>query len=257
MVLNKIKTWCIIISVPNKDIALIVLTYNRINSFESMATMINNQTYKNFSLYIYDSGPHFKSIEAISKRIIKNVHYTLMHTDINEGCWRRHELAHDLAKQGYKKILFLDDDIVIPNNYIELCLDQYEENTYKSWWAWDLMGGNNYDVDRVRILDKKIPANYCGTGVSIIDSSIFLDDNYFNIPIEETKWIDDIWLSFYSKNVLGWNISYLDVPGVSFANSAGDSNAMYTKIAQGSIINMSKKDYLIFLKNKYDWNPIG
>jgi hypothetical protein len=241
----------------NKDTALIILTYNRISSFETMAKMINNQTYKDFDLYVYDSGPHFKSIQIISNRIIKDISYNLIHTDINEGCWRRHELARDLAKKGYKKILFLDDDIVVPSNYVELALKQYEDRSYKSWWAWDLMGGNNYDFDRVRVLDKNTPANYCGAGVSIIDASIFLDDEYFNIPIEETKWIDDIWLSFYSNNVLGWKTSYLDIPGVMFSNSAGDSNALYTKIAKRSIISMSKKDYLLFLKDKYDWNPIG
>jgi hypothetical protein len=240
-----------------KNTALIVLTYERISTFESITKKLELQTNKDYDLFIYNSGPHFKSIEIISQKIFKETSYNLLHTDINEGCWRRYELARELAQNGYKRVLFLDDDIIIPSNYIDLALKQYEQNTYKSWWAWDLMGGNNYDTDRVRVLDKDIPANYCGAGVSIIDSSIFLDNNFFNIPIEETKWMDDIWLSFYSKNVLGWNISYLDIPKISFSDSASDSNALYKKIDQDGIIGINKKDYLIFLKNKYDWKPIG
>lgn len=240
----------------NKDTALIVLTYKRVSVFEKLAKMIEAQTNKSYDLFVYDSGPHFKSIEIISNRIFKETSYSLLHTDINEGCWRRHELARELAQKGYKRVLFLDDDIIIPDNYIDLALQQYEPQSYKSWWAWDLNGGYHYEKDRTRIFDIETPANYCGAGVSIVDASIFLDDEYFNIPIEETKWIDDVWLSFYSKKMLGWKVSYLDIPGVSFGPEAGDSNALYTKISGRKVINMSKKEYVEFLKDKYDWNPI-
>jgi hypothetical protein len=241
---------------PDTKTALIVLTYNRINFYGLMAEMINNQTIKNFDLYIYNSGPDFKSIESISQKIFTNIDYTLLHTDINEGCWRRHELARDLAKKGYEKILFLDDDIIIPENYVESALKQYEPFSYKSWWAWDLQGGNDYYRDRVQILNTNTPVNYCGTGVSIIDARIFLDPEYFNIPINETKWIDDIWLSFYSKEKMRWKLEYLDIPGTSFSEYAEDVNAMYTNILNKTIINITKKEYIHLLKNKYNWNPI-
>ena len=115
-----------------------------------------------------------------------------------------------------KKIIFLDDDIIIPNNFVQLALDHYEEKSYKSWWAWHLNGGNNYYKDRVRVLDKNILVNYCGPGVSIIDSSIFLEDNYFNLPIEQIKYIDDIWTSFYVGHIMKWKLSYLDINGICF-----------------------------------------
>jgi hypothetical protein len=235
--------------------ALILLTYNRINFFEDLATLIENQTNKDFELFIYNSGPHFKSIELISKRIFKDVEYNLLDTINDDGPWRKHKLAKDLAKIGYEKILFLDDDIVIPKNYVDILLSQYEEKSYKSWWAWDLDGGKDYYNKRIRILDPSAPANYCGSGVCIIDSSIFLDPDYFNIPNEETKWIDDIWLSFYAKHVLGWKLSSIDIPELFFSTHAGDSNALYIKILSKKITQLDKQEYVDLLKNKYDWKP--
>ena len=219
--------------------------------------MLSNQTNRNFDLYIYDSGPHFRLIQEIAKSAITNIQYRTIHTDSNEGCWRRHELAQKLAKDGYKKILFLDDDIIVPNNYIELALEQYEEKSYKSWWAWNLNGSYYWEKDRTRVQELGVPVNYCGAGVSIMDASIFLDDEYFNIPIVETKWIDDVWLSFYSKEKLGWKLEYLDVPGVAFGEQAADEHSLYLNISNRKVISMSKKEYVDFLKSKYGWNPVS
>lgn len=217
--------------------------------------MLNAQTNKNFDLFVYHTGPGIEKVKSDSVVISKDINHAVLFTPVNEGCWRRHELARDLAQQGYKKIMFLDDDVIFPDNYVELVLSNYEEFSYKSWWAWDLKGAYHYEKDRVRVLDTETPVNYCGAGVSIIDARIFLKDEYFNVPIDDAKWIDDVWLSFYSRHVLGWKLQYLDIAGISFDESAADSAALYIKIMNGTSGTMSKKDFTNFLKQKYGWNP--
>ena len=224
----------------------------RLSTFKEVAPILNEQSTKEFDLFISNSGPYFNEIEEIVKKELVNISYTLLDSD-NSSIWRRHILAKKLAKAGYKKIMFLDDDILIPKNYVEMALSQYEDLSYKSWWAWDLNGGNNYEKDRSRVLDPNTPSNYCGAGVSIIDAKVFLEDGYFSNPDLEHRYIDDIWISMYTGHIMGWNLRYLDINGVSFSGEAGDVNALYINIKNKNTPSKTKDEYVRDLKERYGW----
>lgn len=236
--------------------ALIVLTYKRTKILPEMVSKLNAQSSTDFDLFISHSGSDRSLVQYISTKVRKEIPCEVVYSDTNEGCWRRHELARTLASRGYKRIMFLDDDIVIPNNYVELALTQYEDLSYKSWWAWNLNGGYTYEKDRTRITDPNVPANYCGAGASIVDSRLFLEENYFNLPTDDAKWIDDIWMSYYTNHILGWKLSYLDIPNVSFHEAAADANALYLKISSRELDSkINKREFVDLLKNDYGWRP--
>ena len=229
----------------------------RVSTFKTVASILNEQSTKAFDLFISNSGPYLDELTEVASKELTNINYKFVSADNSDRVWRRHTLARDLAKAGYKKIMFLDDDILIPKNYIESALSQYEDYSYKSWWAWDLRGGDNYERDRVRVLDKDTSVNYCGGGVSIIDARVFLDDKYFDNLGPERLYMDDIWLSMYTRHIMGWKLRYLDIPGVSFGDEAGDRHALYITVKHEDSTSRTKDEYVRYLKDKYDWNPIG
>jgi hypothetical protein len=236
------------------DTALILLTYKRIKFFQATIDMIKLQTNKSFDLYISHYGPGSDDMSILAENTLKDsgINFIFINSEINDGCWRRHTLAKELATKGYQKIMFLDDDIAIPNNYVECAINQYEPSSYKSWWAWKMADNTNNFNNRSRILKKGVQVNYCGAGVSIIDASIFLDNEYFNLPFEEVKWIDDLWISFYADHILGWNLGYLDIPDVDFM-SGHLEGALYSGIESKKLLSINYSDFLFFLKQNYGW----
>jgi hypothetical protein len=159
--------------------------------------------------------------------------------------FRRHMDAAKLAHRGYKAIMMLDDDIRIPNNYVEACISQFEDNTYKSSHAFSFQVSPLIYSDRTQHYKAVFPnsLHYCGPGASIIDSSLFLVYGFFDKEIVYKHYMfDDIWISaFVLKN--GWRMDYLD-SGATIG--CPDEFAMYSTVAKPS----KKQEFLDLLINK-------
>lgn len=237
----------------NKDTALIMLTYMRTNTLKASSIYIENQTCKDFDLFISNSGPYFDEINKIFSDNVKSISYEIINDSNDQMGWRKHVLARSLAQKGYKKIIFLDDDIIIPVDYVEKALNQYEENSYKSWWAWDLNDGSDYYNNRTKITDSSKIANYCGSGACIVDAKVFLEDDYFNNSDTEILYMDDIWLSFYVSHILKWKMTYLDIPGVRFGIEAGDIHSLHVSVLFENSNSRTKDEYIKHLKKEYGW----
>jgi len=153
--------------------------------------------------------------------------------------FRRVTLARDLAQQGYEVVIYIDDDVAITKNHINVCLSQYEPKTYKSAYAWSFYNsGQSYYKGRRKRKDNNEIINYCGSGAAIIDASIFLEDGLFDYP-EGTLKIEDLWLSFYAQHVMEWKLMYLNID----VNVAGrDEVALFRQVQKEKI----NKD--VFLK---------
>ncbi len=147
-----------------------------------------------------------------------------------------------MAESGIDVVFFIDDDIRIPQNYIELALAQYEKRTYSSSYAWTFQdNGSDYYKKRTRVYDNNESIKYCGAGVSMIDSSIFLDKGLFEV-LPGAYEIDDLWLSYYADHVAKYKLRYLDIPGVSIKGN--DSVALLWTIKNK---DYTKKEFLIDL----------
>jgi glycosyltransferase involved in cell wall biosynthesis len=172
--------------------ALIMCTYIRFENLKTTLGCIQRQTNKDFDFYIVDnSNRHTKLLgylEKFGNGIDISVHN--YHNEFKQ--FARFVLARDLAEQGYEKIIFIDDDEIIPDTFIQECHDQYEPDKVKSFWAHMVEKIYNSKVK----LEKNEYGNYAGTGGLICHSSLFLNDEFFDCP-EEYWIIDDLWLSFY------------------------------------------------------------
>jgi len=179
-------------------------TYIRFENLKMTLDCIKKQTNKDFDFYIVDnSNKHEKLlgyIEKFGNGIDVRVHN--YHNEFKQ--FARFLLARDLAKEGYEKIIFIDDDEILPDTFIQECHDQYEEKSVKSFWSHKIE-----DVYKRKIkLEKNEIGNYSGTGGLVCSSSLFMDDFFFTCP-EEFWIIDDLWLSYYILKYTDYNIKAL------------------------------------------------
>jgi glycosyltransferase involved in cell wall biosynthesis len=179
-------------------------TYIRFENLNTTLACINNQTDKDFDFYIIDnSGQNEKLLKYLDK--FKGNLNISVHNYANEfKQFARFLLAKDLAEDGYEKIIFIDDDEIIPNTFIEECYSQYDESCVKSFWAHRV----NSRYKRKIKVEKEELGNYAGTGGLICSAKLFLNEDFFDCP-EEYWIIDDLWLSYYVLKFTDYKIKEL------------------------------------------------
>lgn len=187
--------------------ALIMCTYIRLSTMPRLLKKIQEQTNKDFDFYVSNNAENKdnKLIGSFKKYgsdlgvnvFIKN--YNNVYKQFS-----RFYLAKELAQQGYDKIIFVDDDEILPKSFIQDCYYQYEDGYVKSFYA------HKFDSDywkKIRLKENEL-GNYAGTGGLICSSKLFLDENFFTCP-EEYYIIDDLWLSYYILNFTEYKITLL------------------------------------------------
>jgi glycosyltransferase involved in cell wall biosynthesis len=184
--------------------ALIMCTYIRFENLNTTLACINNQTNKDFDFYIVDnSGQNEKLLKYLDK--FKGNLNISVHNYANDfKQFARFLLAKDLTEDGYEKIIFIDDDEIIPNTFIEECHSQYDESCVKSFWAHRV----NSRYKRKIKVEKEELGNYAGTGGLICSAKLFLNEDFFDCP-EEYWIIDDLWLSYYVLKFTDYKIKEL------------------------------------------------
>lgn len=208
---------------------MLLLTWKRQAMFETSMAALSVQTCSDFTLFISNSNPEMSAfIDSTVKPYQEAMDIRVLHTSNDRMGFRRFDLSRRLHEEGYDVILFLDDDVHFSAQHVETALRQYEPNTYKSWWAWRL-NGKPYKLpeDRTRVLNRGERVDYCGTGVSMVDLSLFSNDVLFDHP-PDALFIEDIWLSYIADHMLGWKLEYLDLPNVILGGY--DDVALYLQI---------------------------
>lgn len=225
------------------DTAVVLLTWQRIGNLRNTLNSLSRQDYDKFDIYISNANlKHKEKVEEIASYFDGKLDIWVSHDGNDIYAFRRLPVGKMLAKMGYEKILFLDDDITIDPGYVRTVLKQYEPKTYKSGFAWKLFNnGANYYTDRERTWDKKDKVQYCGTGISMIDASFFLEDGIMFAPKGAVK-VEDLWMSYYVDHVLkkkGWKLKYMETPKVVIGGA--DRVALFREISSEKY---TKKDLL-------------
>jgi hypothetical protein len=193
---------------PKSNTALIMCTYIRLTNMPKLLQKIQLQNNKDFDFYIVNNAvdQDFK-LTGYFKKYGENlgVNVFIKNYENKYKQFARFYLAKELAEQGYEKIIFVDDDEVLPNSFIQDCHTQYDEKYVKSFYA------HKFEKDywkKVRLRPREI-GNYAGTGGLICSSKIFLEDKLFQCP-EEYHIIDDLWFSHYILKFTDYKITLLD-----------------------------------------------
>lgn len=236
-------------------ITVVLLTWQRLSALNNMLNSLSSQTYKNFDIRISNANlVKFSYVESVAKRFDGKLDIEVSHDGNDQFAFRRFRVGKDLAEGGTNIILFIDDDVKIPNDYVEQCLRYYEEKSYKSGFAWRIdRGGMDYYKYRTRIHDPGQKANYCGTGLGMIDASIFLDPRLINHAPPEAIKIEDLWLSYFAQRVLKWKLA--PIPQEHVILEGADSVALYKQVLKEkhTLKAPDKADFLRLLVRKYKW----
>lgn len=236
-------------------ITVVLLTWQRLSSLKKTLISLKDQTYSNFDIRISNANlVKFQYVENVAKMFDGYLDIEVSHEGNDKFAFRRFAVGKDLADRGTNIILFIDDDVIIPNDYIEQCLRYYEEKSYKSGFAWRIdRGGSDYYRYRTRVHDPHAKVHYCGTGLSMIDASIFLDPRLIRDAPPEALKIEDLWLSYFAQRVLRWKLA--PIPQSDVVLGGADQVALYKQVLKEkhTIKAPDKADFLRLLVNKYKW----
>jgi hypothetical protein len=210
-----------------ESVAVGLMTWQRIPDLNDTLEDLSKQTFKNFTLYISNGNlERREDVEQTVSKFAQKLKIVLSHDGNEQKTFRRLHLGRKMAESGARVVLFIDDDIEYYPRYLATALKEYEPKTYKSGFAWSFTEhGNDYYKNRIRRWDNGHIIHYCGTGVAMIDSAIFMEDGLFDAP-EGAMGIEDLWLSYYADQVLKWRLKYMNVKNHCKINGA-DLVALY------------------------------
>lgn len=218
-------------------VAVVLLVWKRSASLRRTLNMLLRQSYRDFDVYI-SNGNLDKNIVDLVESVCesskeKGLEVNLSHDGNEIFTFRRFTVGKKLAEAGYDVVMYIDDDVIFSTQYIKNSLAQYETKTYSSAYAWYFYRkGSSYYKHRTRVWDNESKIHYCGTGLSMIDASIFLEDGLFLAP-EGAQKIEDLWLSFYAQHVMGWNLKYMEAKGTALRGS--DDVALFKEVGKSKI----------------------
>lgn len=216
---------------------------------------LSDQTYKDFDVVISNANLNYKDqIDRYVATFSNRLNISVRHDGNDEYAFRRFTVGKDLAESGTDAVMFIDDDVTFGPDYVERCINAYEPECYASWYTWKFLdNGSDYYKKRKKVFDNKDKIHYCGTGVSIIDASVFLNKDLFDKP-EEALLVEDLWLSYFVQSKLGWKLKHIDNPSVRLGG--GDSVALFRNIINqknNGSLSSDKADFLRMLVNQYKW----
>jgi glycosyltransferase involved in cell wall biosynthesis len=237
---------------PDLKVVVVLLTWQRISNLKNTMALLAKQTYKNFDVHITNANLSDRAVSSIDKYVSvyrqKGMSISVSHDGNDLRAFRRFTVGKDLAEKGYDVVMFIDDDISFPSRYIQRCLEQYEPKSYKSGFAWSFHNkGSSYYKYRTRHWDNNQQIHYCGTGISMVDASIFLEKGLIQKAPEAAYKIEDVWLSYYAQHVMKWKLEYMETPGVIIGGS--DSVALYKEIQK----DKTNKDHFLRELVKMGW----
>lgn len=183
-------------------------TFQRLEYLEGTLDALSKQTNNNFDFYICENSCKDEKILKILKKNSSNFNNNVFVKQYfnKYSIFSRFHLARSLAEEGYEVIAVIDDDQIIPNNFIESCYKQYDPKTIKSFYAHVIEG----DYWRKEKSSNSEESNYLGGGGLLCNSQLFLDDGFFQCP--EEYWIlDDLWLSYYLAKHTDYKMQRLSV----------------------------------------------
>jgi len=212
---------------------VVLLVWQRVNLLQKTLKTLLGQTDRGFDVFISNGNLDMsRQVEKYANIYKKSgLPITVSHDGNEMFAFRRFSVGKKLAEQGYEIVLFIDDDITFPETYIENCLSQYEPKTYKSGFTWTFQrDGSNYYKYRTRVYNNDTRIHYCGTGISMMDASIFLNKGLIKDAPQGAIKIEDLWLSYYADHVLGWRLLYMNTPNIHIGGS--DNVALFKDLLQ-------------------------
>jgi hypothetical protein len=152
-------------------------------------------------------GTHYRETIRHELRDNGNMSVEFVDSPVNMGGVARFFLAAKLRRDGYRgSFIMLDDDEVVPPDFVSLLLAAAGSRTIAGHWAFRQNGSY---WNREEVADGE-PADHVGTGGTICDIDIVQDRRFFSELPTEYAFLEDQWMSHYAS-VSGWTLKKVKV----------------------------------------------
>lgn len=106
--------------------ALIICTYKRPEPLNRLLNSVKTQTAYPNEILIIDGSPSNETQDLISKLTFKNLRYYKV-SEADRGLTKQRNFGINLVHENSEIICFLDDDIVLEDNYFEALISTYQK----------------------------------------------------------------------------------------------------------------------------------
>ena len=265
-------------SILQDDIHIVMCSYKRVcNLPEIIESLINQSVFCKIHLHILNNNPaETDNINHIIKNYNKNpsdktqpnyklIKITLNNYNNENNVFERFIYGRELRTYGIEYIIYIDDDMKFRPKWVERLYNKRKPKHFITWYIKLFIHNNkpidytskdlidiNYNTDTIVTYNnvtknentQYTSGNYGGPGGSIIDTSIFENDDFFHIPDKEINLIDDIWISYYLIHILKWTIKRSYLVPLLIWNKQTIENALYS-----NLIERKRLWFLYFINN--------
>jgi hypothetical protein len=253
-------------AVDPESILVVMCVWKRIQYLNNTLKYLENQNIdKSITLSIWNNNK--ESSNEIDKIINdfngKKVKVIIHHSNENIGGIGRFIFTKYICekKNHFENVIFIDDDQIFNNDCFEILLSKIKRNEpyhwsgkkfYKDRGYWNCYSNIwpklRYDIDNTHFNENYL--EYGGTGFMIINTECFLMDDFYKFN-ENYKFIEDLWMSYFVINKLGYKLQN----GRELRNKVkiieGENNS---SIAQVNLLKQLKDDFLELLRKDGQWD---
>jgi hypothetical protein len=174
---------------------LVMCAWKRIDSIENVLDDLKKQ---NLKLDVFIWNNNFGEKEKLDKKVSKYDFATVFHSPKNVGGYGRFYMAKYLNTfKIYDKVFFIDDDQILPEDYLSTLYAEHQPKTVVSSWAFQILDRHDYWVRRAA--DPGQEVDYAATRGMIVDMDLFSVPEMFECP-KRYWFIEDFWLTYVAKN---------------------------------------------------------
>lgn len=246
-----------------ENIHIVMCSWKRYHNIIRILRSLNNQTVSHrIHLHILNNNGDTEIKELLKNNILsfmKNynvyIKITLRHYNNRYFGFQRFIYIRDHLLRNHiaDYVIMIDDDQSYSQNWVENMYKLRKPQCYFSWWGTAFDTGSEIDYWQPRF-SYNHKFDYGGTGGSIIDSSIFLDNSkLWDIPETLSVYnIEDLWLSFIITHYYDWTIYNSFLPpniGNEYLNIV-DNNSLFRQLRN------EKQLLLTFLIDNYNWKMV-
>lgn len=225
--------------------SIMFCTYNRLNFTKRMLESFFQNTTSPYHLVIVDNGstdgtPEYLNAEVAQAHLIHpsclGVHIEL--NSENQGIAKGRNRGLAIAQNyGDAYLATLDNDIELPEHWLEDCLDVIKANP--RFAVGINFEGINYPLETLngKMVQVKAAGNL-GTACSVFSRHLFASIGYFNT--EYGFYGEEDADYFFRARMVGYKIGYLPIKGVHFGEGPEDSGPYREFKTKQHALNLAK-----------------
>ncbi len=234
---KKVKTNC--------ENCIVMCAWKRVDNVGVTIREIQAQNL-NIDVYIWNNNYYEKN--KLEQEINQFDFVKVFHSPKNIGGFGRFYISKTLLNLSYKRVIFLDDDQVLPDQYLSTLISEHKPKSVVTSWGYVIKNKNNY-------WDRFDPGpgeevDYAGTRGLVVDINLFKVPEMFECP-KKYWFVEDLWLSYVARNQ-GYNLIRSSTQSITPDDGKDQSQKRLMVYRKNSMLRflIRKKDFKLINATK-------